>query len=428
MTLLVIAPDYASHVLPLANLATGWRDRGERVVVATGPATAGIVEDFGYHRVDLQLGRGSNPGVIRAENQPTGEGEALRGFFAATRQGMVATLSNQARRRRGDQLWKPVEKATAVLRIIDQVRPDQVLVDHLAFAARVGLHAETIPYGDVVLGHPSALPVGEEVYGYPTAWPTCLRPEAAALRTLRRECEEVRDAFTADWNAALVALSSAAATTSDAFTIHGNQLLFNYPRSLHPERRTALLPSHTFLGSAVRTERSNTDVAQWLQAAGAPIVYASLGSFLSARSDVLATIAAVLRRLEVRVALAVGSADRRVLGQLPDHWLVREYLPQVEILDHASLAITHGGNNSITEALSAGVPLMVLPLSTDQFAGAAAVESAGVGIAVDPQLHDVAGLRSTVDKVMTGPMREAAHRVKAEVNRTPGPALAFQAF
>ena len=41
MTLLVISPDYASHLLPLATLATAWRDAGERVVVASGPATAG---------------------------------------------------------------------------------------------------------------------------------------------------------------------------------------------------------------------------------------------------------------------------------------------------------------------------------------------------------------------------------------------------
>ena len=33
MTLLVISPDYASHLLPLATLASAWRDAGERVVV-----------------------------------------------------------------------------------------------------------------------------------------------------------------------------------------------------------------------------------------------------------------------------------------------------------------------------------------------------------------------------------------------------------
>ena len=72
MTLLIISPDYASHLLPLATLGTAWRDAGERVVVATGPATAAIVESFGFERVHLQLGKGSNPGVIKAEDQPKG--------------------------------------------------------------------------------------------------------------------------------------------------------------------------------------------------------------------------------------------------------------------------------------------------------------------------------------------------------------------
>ncbi|MEO7131127.1 MAG: hypothetical protein ABIZ07_07110 [Dermatophilaceae bacterium] len=67
MTLLVISPDYASHLYPLATLATTWRDAGEQVVVATGPATDAIVRGFGLERVGLQLGRGSNPGVIRVE-------------------------------------------------------------------------------------------------------------------------------------------------------------------------------------------------------------------------------------------------------------------------------------------------------------------------------------------------------------------------
>ena len=69
VTLLVISPDYASHLLPLATLATAWRDAGERVVVASGPATASITAEFGFERRDLRLGRGSNPGVIRAEDQ-----------------------------------------------------------------------------------------------------------------------------------------------------------------------------------------------------------------------------------------------------------------------------------------------------------------------------------------------------------------------
>ena len=53
MTLLVISPEYASHLYPLATLATAWRDAGDRVVVATGPATDAIVQRFGFDRENL---------------------------------------------------------------------------------------------------------------------------------------------------------------------------------------------------------------------------------------------------------------------------------------------------------------------------------------------------------------------------------------
>ncbi len=188
MTLLVISPDYASHLYPLATLATAWQAAGERVVVATGPATDDIVRGFGFERAHLQLGRGSNPGVIRAEDQPTGEDDALRGFFAATRRGAVETLTFQAEARGDDLLWDPLRVATEVSAVVDRVRPDQVVVDHLAFSARLALTASGVRHGDVVLGHPTALTVGSEVYGYPPVWPRALHPDPAALALLHARC------------------------------------------------------------------------------------------------------------------------------------------------------------------------------------------------------------------------------------------------
>ena len=63
--------------------------------------------------------------------------------------------------------------------------------------------------------------------------------------------------------------------------------------------------------------------------------------------------------------------------------------------------MSHGGNNSVTEALTAGVPLLVLPLSTDQFAGAAAVERGGVGLCLDPNAATPDDIRAAVQALLS---------------------------
>ncbi len=429
MTLLVVSPDYASHLLPLATLATAWRERGERVVVASGPATADLVARFGFERRDLRLGRGSNPGVISAEQQQVDERDSLLGFFEATRRGAVPTLKYQAEERLTDLMWRPVEAARATQRVVDDVSPDEIIVDHLAFSARLGLTSAGIPYGDVVLGHPSALPVGSEVYGFPPAWPQAFHPRDDELEELRGLCERVSARFTDEWNRGARELRSDAPPSRDAFAEHGPIVLYNYPEDLADDGRRALLPPHRFLGSMRRTEPVDTEVEDWLSASG-PFVYVSFGSFLSVRGDVLRRVADALRALDVRAAIATGSTDAAELGELPADSLVRDYLPQVRLLGAAAAAVTHGGNNSVTEALGSGVPLVVLPFSTDQFAGAAAVERSGFGVALDPNAASADDLARAIGQVLglDAETRAGLDAMAARQAATPGPELAFAAL
>jgi zeaxanthin glucosyltransferase len=425
VTLLVISPDYASHAVPLITLAAAWQAAEEQVVVATGPAVAPLVERSGMRFVELSLGRGSNPGVARAERQPPGEDVNLRAFFDATRRGMVATLRYQAEARAGDLLWQPVQTAQRTLEIVEALKPAEILVDHLAFGATIGLRAAGIPYTDAVLGHPRQLPVAGETYGVPGAWPAAFQVDAHELASLRTLARSVADGFTDDYNAALRSLSATAAPVDDAFGAHGSLVLLNYPRELHDSRRTSELPTaHAFLGATPRAERLSPQVTDWLEKdAQRPLVLVALGTFLSAREDVLTIIAQGLRQLDVRVALATGSSDPRHLGPLPPEWLVAPYLPQVGLLERASALITHAGNNSVTEAIAGAVPMLALPFSTDQFDAAAAIETAGLGLAADPNRLGRRQLAEAVRELIGTP-HPALDRLSAEVAARPAPDVA----
>jgi hypothetical protein len=145
MRLLVVSPDYASHLLPLLQIASAWQARVGAVVVATGPATRPMVAEVGLDWIELRLGRGSNAGVIEVGEQPKGEDDHLRAFFDATRLGPIETLRYQADARRHDLLYDPDGVFDRLGEIVREVRPDRVAVDHVAFGARLALHLLDVP-------------------------------------------------------------------------------------------------------------------------------------------------------------------------------------------------------------------------------------------------------------------------------------------
>jgi MGT family glycosyltransferase len=157
-------------------------------------------------------------------------------------------------------------------------------------------------------------------------------------------------------------------------------------------------------------------------------VLVAFGTFLSARDDVLRTAVSAAHLGPWRLAIASGSTPIASLGSLPDGALAREHLPQVALLEHADVLITHGGNNSVTEACAAGVPMVVLPMSTDQFAGAAAIERAGIGIVLDPNTVTADELRNAVIEATTDRVRQRVASVAESIRHDGGARAAVGAI
>ncbi len=115
-----------------------------------------------------------------------------------------------------------------------------------------------------------------------------------------------------------------------------------------------------------------------------PLVYISLGTtILGSNVAFYRTCFRAFGDTDKRVILSAGRwADPESLGDAPPNFVVRPYVPQLEVLQRADVFITHGGMGSVSEALLYGVPLIVVPQTSDQPFVAQRVKRLGAGYAL----------------------------------------------
>jgi len=104
-----------------------------------------------------------------------------------------------------------------------------------------------------------------------------------------------------------------------------------------------------------------------------------------------------------QVVLATGKSNLSDLGVPPENFLVRAHVPQLDVLQHSSVFLTHGGMNSVMEGLYYGVPLVVLPQMLEQRVTAKRVEELGLGIALERNALTGDLLQEAVTRVASEP-------------------------
>lgn len=122
---------------------------------------------------------------------------------------------------------------------------------------------------------------------------------------------------------------------------------------------------------------------------------------------------------------AVVVAPDGLLSEVPEHVIVRPYVPQLDLLPRARAVVCHAGHNTTVEALAHGVPLVVAPIRDDQPVVAQQVVDAGAGVRVRFGRVRADGLGAAIAAVRTDPSyRQAAARIADSFRAAGGPARA----
>jgi MGT family glycosyltransferase len=162
----------------------------------------------------------------------------------------------------------------------------------------------------------------------------------------------------------------------------------------------------------------------WDRLDGRPLIYASLGTLQNRLTGMFATISEAVAAIDAQLVISLGSADQdatAMASRCAGSPIVVPVAPQLELLDKASLAITHAGLNTALESLARGVPMVAMPITNDQPGVARRLEWLGVAEVITPARLTAARLRRAIDRVLGEPeYRNRARQRAAEIARCDG--------
>jgi len=155
---------------------------------------------------------------------------------------------------------------------------------------------------------------------------------------------------------------------------------------------------------------------------GEPLVYASMGSLQNGNADVFRTIAEAVAKKGAQLVLSIGPLLRaEQIGPVLKNAIVVNQAPQLELMKKASLCITHGGFNTVLEALTQGVPQVAIPITNDQPGVAARIAAHQTGAVTSLEDLTVPHLSTLVDEVLNNsPYRDNARKLQQAIAKTNG--------
>jgi MGT family glycosyltransferase len=303
--------------------------------------------------------------------------------------------------------------------------PDLVILDPLLLAyyplllARglecVALQDKPLPAADPLVPPPtSGLIPRDTPWGrarVELAW-SAERVRGAARRVVNR-CLDAAHAYTPDRLVEAVQqragslASRVSATRRVQYDLHFQDLaewVLDAPEA--DLRRLNPLPDNVrYVGPCVDLQRRQAAAPIERGTDGERLVYVSMGTTVPHWTSDLALMRRVIRALAdiegVRLIVSAGNLRARSLLRSEFAGVhVFPFLPQLEVLKIADLAITHAGANAFRECVATGTPILALPREYDQRGNAARVVFHGLGLCASRWLDSAATIRRKAMRIL----------------------------
>lgn len=392
--------------------------RGHRVVFAAERSWEGKLTALGFEE-DL----------VDLAPAPEGDAEDAEQDAGQFWKDYIKAISPEFRKSTAEQLetvtlpiWEELVSGAKycepqLKQIIARVEPDVIVEDNvLAFPA---LLTAGVPFVRIVSCNPLEVP-GDDIAPAFSGLADDDREGWAMFRTeYDRTHRPLWESFN-EW----VQEQGAPPLPELEFIHRGDENLYVYPEVLDYTDARPLGEGWHRLDSSVReTEQAPADLPAAFTDGSRPLVYFSLGSLGSADVELMRRVIGVLAELPINVIVSKGPLHDEF--ELAANMWGAEFLPQTKILPLVDLVITHGGNNTTTEAMHFGKPMILLPLFWDQYDNAQRVHERGFGIRLDTYRFTPEELQDAVRTLLAdAALRERIAAVGADIRSRAGVATA----
>jgi MGT family glycosyltransferase len=201
------------------------------------------------------------------------------------------------------------------------------------------------------------------------------------------------------------------------------------PRAFQPGGET-FDERFVFVGPSLQEHRHDSSDFPLDRLGKRPQLYISLGTAFNNQPAFYRQCFDAFAQTEWQIVLAFGQQiDPAELKTPPDNFIVAPHVPQLEILPHSDVFVSHGGMNSTMESLSFGVPLVVVPQMEEQAMTARRVQELGLGLALDMETLTAETLRASVEQVAhASTFRAHVQEMQHEIHQSGGAPRAVDAI
>jgi MGT family glycosyltransferase len=385
------------------------RQRGHRVVFVIEESFAGTLEEKGFEERLMRL---APPPEV--EEEP---GQFWKDFIRETAPVFRKSTFDQLSEFMAPTWQALIDGARYVdprlVEIFDELQPDVIVEDNVcAFPA---IPASGRPWVRIVSCNPLELKDRELPPPY-TGLPI---DDRSAWDDYRAEYRRAIEEMQADFSQFCV--ERGAPPLPDGEMIHTSDWLnlYLYPREVDYPRPESLGATWHNLESSVRTTDAEWSVPDELAGGEGALIYVSLGSLGSGDVPLMKDLVAALAETPHRYIVSKGPQHTEY--ELADNMVGEEFLPQVSVLPQVDLVITHGGNNTTTESLHFGKPMILLPIFWDQHDNAQRIDETGFGVRLPTYSLGDGDLPAAIDRLLAdAELRGRLEAVSKRLQASPG--------